>query len=301
MSRVVVCGSLNADLVIDVVALPRAGETVAGSRLRMLPGGKGANQAHAAAAAVGGSYPVAMIGRVGGDDSGRELIAALDMSGVDTSGIRMVPNEATGTALITIDEHGGNTIVVAPGANAVWETASFMQTNIGVGDVVVLQLEIPFAAVDAFARDAASRGAHVVLNAAPADARARALLEVVDVLIVNEPEATHLLGIKDFSLRSIATVRAGMPSDLIVTRGERGVIVAEGSGQTRHIAAEIVDVVDTVGAGDAFVGTIAAGLAAGAALFHAAVQANSAAARTCAIAGARHPALDPVFAREGIG
>lgn len=301
MSRVVVCGSLNVDLVIDVDALPAAGETVSGSRLRKLPGGKGANQAYAAALAAGGSFPVAMVGRVGGDDSGRELIAALTASGVDVSGVQTVPGEASGTALITVDTDGGNTIVVAPGANGAWESTSVAEAHIAAGDVVVLQLEIPLAAVDALARHAADRGARVVLNAAPADARARSLLDVVDVLVVNEPEATHLFGIEDFLPENIETARSAMPCDLIVTRGEHGVVVAERSGTTRHIPAAVVDVVDTVGAGDAFVGTVAASLAAGAALFDAAVLANAAAALTCTVAGARHPALHPVYALEGVG
>lgn len=291
--RVIVVGSVNLDLVYRVPHLPRPGETLLGSDLARLSGGKGGNQAHAAARVAPPGVAVAMVGCVGDDEAAVLLRGDLERAGVDVSGLRTVPGPS-GTALIAVDEAGENTIVVIPGANAAWPETAVDDLDLREGDVVVLQLEVPFDVVSAVVARAATAGARVVLNAAPLDRRAIDLLDRIDVLVVNEIEAAELFGFEgDLDVDTVSGIAAAHPSSaLVVTLGARGVLFASAGGAADHLPAFPVEAIDTVGAGDAFVGGLAAALAAFETL-EAAVRTGSAAgALTATVTGARHPALD---------
>lgn len=292
MGRVVVVGSLNLDLVYRVPHLPRPGETLLGGDLVRLSGGKGGNQAHAAGRLAAPDVDVVMVGCVGSDDAGALLRDDLVAAGVDVSAVREVPG-ASGLALIAVDDTGENTIVVVPGANAAWPADAVTGVPIGAADVVVLQLEVPFEVVDAVVARAAEAGARVVLNAAPFDPRIAGLLERVAVLVVNEGEAAELFGLDPLGVdaETVGAAAAGLAGDLVVTLGADGVLVASG-GAVSSIPAFPVDAIDTVGAGDAFVGGLAVALAEGLSLDAAVRRGAAAGALTATVAGARHPVLD---------
>ena len=279
--RIVVLGSLNADLVVAVPRLPRPAETVLGDRLRTFPGGKGANQA-VAAARLGGS--VCMVGRVGQDAFGDLLLQSLAADGVDTAGVDRDPDEPTGVALILVEEGGQNLIAVAPGANArvgpreVERAADHLNSE----SVLLLELEVPLPVVDSAAVAAHQRGSRVILNAAPATAvLPEGLLRHVDVLVVNEVEAATLFGSSVQSLEDAAAAgRSALEQGTgaaIVTLGAAGAVVVQPAGVS-PIGAYPVVAVDTTAAGDAFVGALALSLLRGADLV--------AAARLGAAAGA---------------
>lgn len=295
MPRVVVVGSVNLDLVYRVPHLPRPGETLLGADLHRLPGGKGGNQAFAAARVAASGVTVAFVGCVGDDEAGRLLRDDLSAAGVDVGGAHVVSGPS-GTALIAVDDVGENTIVVIPGANHRWPEDAVARLDVAAGDVVVLQLEIPLEIAEAVAARATEAGARVVLNAAPADARAAALARRVDVLVVNEVEAAELLGV------AIPVEAAGLAAALdgaaaaaggavVVTLGARGALVALPGAPVRHVPAVPVDAVDSVGAGDAFVGAFAAALAAGEPPEAAVRRGAVAGAITATVVGARATAL----------
>jgi ribokinase len=294
--RVVVVGSLNADLVIRCARAPAAGETVAGSALDFVPGGKGANQAVAAARA---GARVRMVGCVGGDDFGRRLRASLRSSGVDDSGVSEVAT-ATGTAVIVVEASGENRIVLLAGANGEVRAADVRPAALDAGDHVVIQLEIPFEVVAEVALDAKRRGATVHLNAAPADQRARTLADRVDHLIVNEGEAALLAGSgvdgEAAERAAVGELRgAGFPR-VTLTLGARGALHGEGSRLVRA-AAPRVEVVDTTAAGDAFVGAWVAAECAGASMEERLRRAVAAGSLAVTRAGAQ-PSLPPADAVE---
>jgi ribokinase len=291
VGRVVVVGSVNLDLVYRVPHLPRPGETLLGTDLVRFSGGKGGNQAHAAARTAAEGVEVAMIACVGDDDAGVRLRADLADAGVDVAGIVAVPGPS-GTALIAVDERGENTIVVVPGANAAWPAQAVDGIPWAVGDVVVLQLEVPFEVVESAVAHAAVAGARVVLNAAPLDRRVAGLLDRVEVLVVNEVEAAELFGFDgDLDADAVASAASELASSLVVTLGARGSLVASAGGVSA-LPAYPVEAVDTVGAGDAFVGGMAAALASGASLRDAVRWGSAAGALTATVPGARHPGLD---------
>jgi ribokinase len=264
--RVVVVGSLNADLVVRCERAPAAGETVAGSALEFVPGGKGANQAVAAARAGARGIPVIMVGCVGGDDFGRRLRASLRAAQVDDSGVREVAT-ATGTALIVVEAGGENRIVLSAGANGEVRASDAARAALAAGDQVVLELEIPFDVVREVAREASRRGATVHLNAAPADPRALSLAGSAGHLIVNESEAALLAGRpvdgEAAERAAIEALRAAGFPRVTLTLGARGALHSEGPRLLR-VAAPKVAVVDTTAAGDAFVGAWVAAECAGA-------------------------------------
>ncbi|WP_448058857.1 ribokinase [Cellulomonas hominis] len=302
---VVVVGSANVDLVVEVARRPAAGETLLGSDLVTTPGGKGANQA-VAAGRLGAE--VAFVGCVGDDSAGRLLRASLEGAGVDVSTLRVVP-APTGTAIILVTPDGNNSIVVAPGANramtpaaahgarAVWRDAA----------VLVLQLEIPFDTVHSLARQADAAGVRVVLNAAPAAPLDRLVLEVCDPLVVNETEAMIVLGRPKAGPVTPDVVRdllATGPRSVVVTAGGDGSYLARAQAphDVLHVPAEAVRAVDTTGAGDAYVGAMAAALAEGHSLERAVRVATRAAALSVQRRGAQRsypwradlgPDLDP--------
>ena len=276
MGRVVVVGSLNVDLVTRVERHPKPGETVMGGGLDRLAGGKGANQAVAAAAA---GAEVVMVGCVGSDEAGTAYIARLLALGIDVAGIRVEPDCPTGHALITVDEMGENSIVVIAGANAAVGLDDLaVLSSVGPGDIVLLQLEVPLAVVAAAARRASGRGARVVLNLAPYSALAPDVIALADPLVVNEHEALMLADSE------------ALPASLVVTFGAAGA-AWNGDQLTGPVVGES-EVLDTIGAGDAFCGALAAALAAGAARHQALVTALAAGADAVRHVGAqRDPAL----------
>ncbi|WP_210732854.1 ribokinase [Streptomyces sp. RKND-216] len=275
MGSVTVLGSLNVDLVTSVPRLPGRGETVAGGRLHRLPGGKGANQAVACARA---GATVRMVGAVGADEGGDLLLRALAREGVDTTAVRRRADVATGTATILVEDGGENMIAVTTGANGHLgdEDTAAACDRLGPGDVLLLQCEVPLGVVRRAGRRAAARGATVVLNAAPApppDALGLPLPEL-DVLLVNEHEARLLASAGTAtgtggepgaeSAEDAARALAARNGCLVVaTLGARGALAMRG-GASEVFPAPRVDATDTVGAGDAFAGYLAAALARGA-------------------------------------
>jgi len=269
---VVVVGSINADLVVTLDRLPAPGETVIGGRFARHGGGKGANQAVAAARA--GAH-VRFVGAVGDDDFGAAAIAELEHAGVDVGAVACT-TEPTGVALIAVDREGRNQIAVASGANATVDGSRIGTLN--AGDVCLLGFEVPDAAVVAGARAAHSAGARIVLNPAPARPIPDELRGLGAILTPNADEADALGG-----ARQIAAVAGG---PVIVTRGADGAVLVQADTET-EIPAPRVDVVDTTGAGDVFNGVLAAGLAAGLDLEAAARRAVEAATASVRVAGAR--------------
>jgi ribokinase len=283
-AAVAVVGSLNLDLVVRVPRLPGPGETVVGGDVFRNPGGKGANQAVAAARLGRG---VAMVGRVGDDQAGRELLASLAADGIDTAHVRVVDGVPSGTAFITVSEDGENQIVVSPGANArlTPEDVGLAGAALRAAAVTLLQLEIPLEAVAAAARMA---GGRVVLNPAPVRALPEELLGGVDVLVPNRVELSQLA---DAPVPTTAEEAAGLADRLparavVVTLGADGALVVE-HGHASHVPAVPVRPVDTTAAGDAFCGGLADALAGGAALQDAARWAVRVAAAACARPGAQ--------------
>jgi ribokinase len=300
--QVTVLGSLNMDISVTVPRLPEPGATVLGSAARFTPGGKGANQA-VAAARLGAA--VRMAGCVGGDDFGRKLLAALREEGVDADAVRTVTGVPTGLAMISVDPAGENLITVAPGANhevRAWEVTAAASSP---GDVLVICAEIPVPAIKAaLARASRVSGsaARCILNLAPVPPEAAAIVaEGVDWLVVNETEAAAVLGRKVEGLQDAAEAAAGLLAagarHAVVTAGAHGAALAPGTGPERApvtIEAFGVEAVDTVGAGDTFVGALAVALAAGVppaeAVRAAAAAGATAATRHGAQAGMPRPA-----------
>jgi ribokinase len=265
MGRVFVAGSINMDVVATADRHPKIGETVAGREVLYFPGGKGANQA-VAAAKLGAA--TTLIARVGNDAFGRQLRIFLTAQGIDLTFVQATPQTHTGTAVITV-ANADNTIVVIPGANALVTAADAAAPSLAKGDVAVGQFEIPLPAISAFFRRARAAGATTILNPAPAlqfDAR---LLDLVDILILNESElgllARSELRDTDDHARFIEAARLLQPAAdkiICVTLGKRGVMALVG-GDPVIIPGRIVKALDTTGAGDCFVGALAAQLAAG--------------------------------------
>ncbi len=251
---VLVVGSVNADLVTRVDRRPAPGETVLGSDLETHPGGKGANQA-VAAARVGGE--VAFLGRAGTDGQGDFVRAALRGDGVDISHLITTPGP-NGVALITIGPEGDNSIIVSPGANAQVSEADIEAARplFASASVVSLQLEIPLPAVLAAAKAAEAAGARVVLNLSPPAAVPAELLALCDPLVVNEHEARFLGATEPSGLL------ARGPRSVVITRGASGATVADRTG-ARDVPSPEAEVVDTTGAGDAFTGALCVRLARG--------------------------------------
>ena len=271
--EVAVVGSANLDLVVEVETIPVAGETVLGGDLRRILGGKGANQA-VAAARLG--RRVAMVGRVGDDDAGTMLRAAMDSAGIDTTCLLTTEGTPSGTALIAVGADGDNAIVVSPGANSRLSPADVESAAgaLAAAAVVLLQLEVPLEAVVAAVRRA--RGT-VVLNPAPAPATMLPpdLLDSVDVIVPNQTELATLAGhaglspIGDVDPETAVALARGLPvAAAVVTLGAAGAMVVTPADAT-HVPAPAVVPVDTTAAGDAFCGALADALVGGAGLVEA--------------------------------
>lgn len=254
MNSVYVVGSINNDVVVDAERHPKLGETVFGNSINCYPGGKGANQAVAAAKAGSGTK---MIGAVGGDSAGSELIEYLEASGIDTTGIVVENNTSTGTAFITV-ANGDNTIVVVPGANMQLDLDKTDFFKPEASDTLVAQYETPIRITQKAFDRAVAVGAKTILNPAPAADVSDELLLVTNFLIVNEHEFKAIFGVEPSidNLEKAAQLRSFQGS-IVVTLGEEGVI-AWIENIAYEVKGERVDTVDSTGAGDCFVGYFAA-------------------------------------------
>ncbi|KPI12587.1 ribokinase [Actinobacteria bacterium OK006] len=258
MTHIAVLGSTNMDLVAYVAKSPQRGETVTGREFRTIPGGKGANQAVAAAHA---GADVSMIGAVGADTFGSQLRTTLEHSGVDTDHLRTTEGPS-GTAHIVVDDEGGNEIVVIPGANGtVDHLAPGDEALIAGADALLLQLEIPLAAVLAGAEAARRHGVRTILTPSPVQSLPPELLASIDLLVPNEHEAAALTGLTD--PRDAATALLDQVPEVVVTLGAAGSLYASRGAEPFTMPAPRVTAVDSTGAGDTFVGTLAVALAEG--------------------------------------
>lgn len=275
-ARIVVLGSFNADLVSYVPRLPSRGETVAGTRFVTGPGGKGSNQA-VAAARLGAQ--VTFIARVGQDSLSEIGLTLWREEGIDTSFISRDPAAATGVASIFVEEDGHNVIVVTLGANNELRPAQVDEAEaaIAAADVLLVQLESPLDTVAYALRTAKKHGVRTVLNPAPAQQLPAALLQYVDILTPNEHELTLVAQAQTTEAATQAILNAGVGT-VIVTFGKRGAGFATKDGTGGLIPAYTVEAVDTVGAGDAFCAALAVGLAEGKSIEEAIRFANAAAA-----------------------
>lgn len=298
--RVVVVGSINVDLFARVERHPRPGETVLGGDGSTRPGGKGANQAVAAALA---GAPVVMVGGVGDDAQAEVGLSLLRRAGVDLTRVRAVTGTPTGLALITVSDAGENSIIVVPGANHEVGLEDVADLGLTAADVLVVQGEIPVEVVDATVRAAREAGARAVVNLAPVVDLDPETLRAADPLVVNEHEAlasARILGVDagvaadaDGSVDEAAAttlaealVAAGVGS-VVITLGGAGAVVAAPDAESFTCAGEKVEVVDTTGAGDCFAGTVAAHLALGRDLGEASAAGNRAAAKAVQARGAQ--------------
>jgi ribokinase len=279
MGRVFVAGSINMDVVATADRHPHIGETVAGNAVLYFPGGKGANQA-VAAAKLGA--PTTLIGRLGKDAFGDQLKAFLAAHGIDLSFLQETAEAHTGTAIITI-ANADNTIVVIPGANVLVTAADVEAPALARGDIAVSQFEIPLPAVSAFFERAGAAGATTILNPAPAIKFDTELLDLVDILILNESELgfltrTELDDTADHArfIEAARSLQTNADKIICVTLGKRGVLALI-NDEPLIIPGRSVRAVDTTGAGDCFVGAVAAQLARGKPIRDALDYANSAA------------------------
>jgi ribokinase len=257
-ARVCILGSINMDLIVRAPRLPAPGQTLLGGPFAAAPGGKGANQA-VAAARMGAA--VSMIGCTGDDAFGAAMLETLRADGVDVGAVRTTAGSATGVALITVAEGGENTIIVAPGANATLTPGDVdaARSAIAGADVLLMQLEVPMPAAARAAAIARDSGVTVVLNAAPAAKLPEDLLLSTDVLVVNEPEGAAIAGLPGPAAREAVLARLASlgPGTVVMTLGPEGALHARSAGPARMSEAFAIQAVDTVGAGDAFCGALA--------------------------------------------
>jgi ribokinase len=288
---ITVLGSINIDLVTRVRALPRPGETILADDYATLMGGKGANQAVAAARAAGGLIPVRMIGAVGDDGFGRLAVTNLLAEGIDVTDVRTV-DAPTGCAFINVDDAGENVITVASGANRLLKAGG----DLAGSEILILQMETPLSANLDMATAARKAGARVITNLAPVPAALDAamlqrLLDVTDILVVNELEAlaaAGALGLTTAEPAAAAQALARKTSRTIVaTLGAKGALAVPASGEAFLTPAPAITPVDTTGAGDTFVGVLASALAEGLDLPAAVKRACKAASLACLTLGAQ--------------
>ncbi len=296
---ILVFGSLNADFFLPLQAFPLPGETVLTPQALVKAGGKGANQA-AAAAKAGGL--VKMIGAVGTDEVAKVPVTALKALGVDCSGMQ-TSDKATGMAMIMVDAKGENSIVVASGANGTLSADAVSETLIGKETLLVMQMEVPVEENFKLLRRAKAKGARSILNTAPARAAGSEDLALADYLILNEIEADTVysalfektfLGTEEKAL-AISEKTGGT---CLITLGAKGVVIAE-NGDLAKVSSLPIEPVDTTGAGDAFVGIFAAMLDSGADTVEAARYASAGAGLACLKMGAQEalPSLKEIESR----
>ena len=260
-ARIVVAGSLNVDYTFTASELPAPGETCAGNRVAVEFGGKGANQA-VAAARLGGE--VTFLGAVGDDPAGRDALAALAADGIDVECTQRIAGIATGSAGIFVDRAGANAIVVVAGANGAIDAATVATwaPRIAESRCLLLQLEIPIAAVLAAARAARTNGVLTILDPAPVpDSLPPQLIDAADILTPNETEIERLLGASLAPAVAANQLAIRTQSIVVLTLGEKGCVLAQPGHDSRHFAAPSANVRSTVAAGDAFNGALAVALA----------------------------------------
>src|SRR5215472_13845148 len=278
---IAVVGSLNMDFVVRTKRLPAGGETALGHGFRMIPGGKGANQAFAAAKLGAASVTVKMAGRVGMDLFGDRLKASLSSAGVDVSAVHASRSQPTGVALIAVDDAGQNQIDVEA-----------LRRVVKGASAVLFQLETPLATVAAALKMAREEGARTILDPAPAQGLSRDVLEAVDILTPNEGEACLLLGRKP---QRIGMEDAGAVAEALAISGARMVVLKmgdrgcffRGAGEACHVPAFAVEAVDSTAAGDTFNAALAVALAEGSPIPHALRFASAAAAISVTRMGAQ--------------
>jgi ribokinase len=256
MSNILVVGSLNADLVVRTPRFPQPGETISGEDLQVIPGGKGANQA-VAAARLGAN--VSMLGRVGKDNFGDFLLHNLKSNKVDSQFVQR-DDASTGTAIIVVDGNGQNSIVLSAGANGKVSSADVEHASFSNFSLLLLQLEIPTPTVFRAAQYARENGLRVILNPAPAKSLPDELIALADFLIPNETELSLLTGVEVKDIPSAeqaarALLQRGV-KHVIVTLGSKGALIVDKDTST-HVDTFKVNVVDTTAAGDAFIGGFA--------------------------------------------
>jgi ribokinase len=283
---VCVLGSINLDIVCRVAELPHPGQTVMALDVQRFPGGKGANQAVASAR---WGAPTAMIGAVGRDEAGEDLLAHLVSAGVDTAGIRRLAGAPTGVAHINVSDAGENMIVVIGGANRSVSAEHISTHRTDSHRVVLAQLETPVSAIQALFAQTTS--ATKILNAAPAIDEAKALFRLADILVVNQSELAHYVQTattEDSHIDLLTVARrliAHRDQQVVVTLGARGAVAID-ANDIISVAGSAVEVVDTTGAGDCFCGVLAASVDEGIPLPEALMRANRAAAVSTCRAGA---------------
>lgn len=283
-ARVVVFGSINMDLVAGVTRIAAPGETVAGQSFATYPGGKGGNQALAAHHAAGGEAAVIFLGKVGGDAFGDQLVDFYRQQGLATDSIARSAEQPTGTAMIQVErETGQNSIVVVAGANGDFTPEDMAGVPLEAGDVLVSQFEVPLDCIVALFRRGREIGTVNVLNPAPARPVDAALLDLVDILVPNETELAALADAAvtetspDEEIAAAARrLATRVDQTIVVTLGPRGALAVTGA-ETLRVPGRDVTPVDTTGAGDCFVGTLAAALARGRSFADALAAANVAA------------------------
>ncbi|WP_196259858.1 ribokinase [Pelagibacterium limicola] len=284
---IVVYGSINIDVVGHAPTLMRPGETVMGTTLEFAPGGKGANQALAACRAGG---EVRMVGCVGQDDFANRALALLSEAEIDLSFVRVMDRH-TGTALIVVDDAGENMITVLPGANSRLTCTALEQAGLQSGDWLLLQLETPLDGVLAAARYARRQGARTVLNLAPFMAFPAPLLDEIDILVVNETELEGVLDMLGAPAldrgSSVRWLAERLDVTVVATLGAEGALAVSES-EAIHVPAIKITPLDTVGAGDTFVGYLAAGLAGGLDIRSSLNRASAAAGLACLKSGAQN-------------
>jgi ribokinase len=285
MPAITVVGSINRDIVAFVARHPKPGETVLGLRSALFPGGKGANQAVAAVRLrADPTHCVRLVGRVGADAFGQEMLRFLGDEGIDVAGVQTCDGVGTGLGLITVDAAGQNAITVIPGANHVWPQ-NLGPVSFAAGDIVIAQLEVPMAVSEAAFALAKAAGATTMLNPAPYQAIPDAVLAQTDILVLNEIEIAQMLGRSPLDstttwlIPGVRELLGRGPTAIIVTLGAAGALLVDHTGHAQHIQGLRAGlVVDTTGAGDCFVGALAAELLSCDGVLAAAQFANAAAA-----------------------